>query len=364
MAYRKIVDGRPDAGGAYDIYEVRPIAGAVGGGPQARPPFAPGSPAAMAQAEVGLEAFAADIGSGFVHLYVRVGAAPIAGVPSQNPQGVPSNQPAGQPTQQVTQQLSPRQPPVLREVRGPGPEAVPSTGGKSTWETAVAFFSWLAGAIKTVANVKDWAKLPAKSTPVSVYQMAARAESNLVGVAGLLQGIPGIEGLTWIGKQQDGDWFVPLVGPLFFGFPDVEMSGANAAWIIDPNRVYPEGIAPAGPGVPRNIPNLNPQAGQVPKGAVGALLGVPGVEPGTVVVRRCGKGLRLAIDGMCYPKKLLTAATRANTPKKAPVSYRDAQQITKGRKAEERIANYAHGKGIEPRPKRRRHTHRHTHRED
>lgn len=354
MAVKRIVTARPDPGGAYDIYEVRPLAGAIGGTPQKRPPFS--GPALVAVDEVAGagygQGFAVDVGTGYAHVYVR-----SAGEET----GQPVTQPGSQTVTQPTDGTTPGQGSVLQPNRGAGftvgdQETVvdEERGGILTAAAgALEVLRFLGGAILG-RLVKDWGKMPANSNPLQVYEAAERAESDMVGVGRLLQGIPGSqEGVVWMGRQREGNWFVPVEY-----LPDPKITAQLAPLVIDPNGIYPEGIlgahdvnAPRGSSGPT-----------MEYGAIGAVIGVPPTRPQVVQVRRCGKGMQLAIDGGCYPKKMLTAATRANKSKKAVVSYRDGSYIRKGRSARRKIEDLAEDIRHDEVHHRATHRHRHTHR--
>ena len=72
----------------------------------------------------------------------------------------------------------------------------------------------------------------------------------------------------------------------------------------------------------------------------GIPMDLQGTAPMAYTIRRCGPRKVLAIDGLCYYKRLLPAALRMNRSKKAPVSYSDAKAIQKGNRAAARIKAY------------------------
>ena len=62
-----------------------------------------------------------------------------------------------------------------------------------------------------------------------------------------------------------------------------------------------------------------------------------GVPPNIIQVRRCPKETRLAVDGLCYHKRILPAALRMNKARKAVVSWSEGQMIRKGARAAIRL---------------------------
>ena len=335
MAVRLIVEARDDPTGAYHIYNVQPVPGAIGGLPQSRPPFtAPAQFAADEVAAAGFgRAFAVDVGDGYAHVYVRVAGSGAGGGGSQ-------------PRQRTRQ---PTREPINRDVVPWDPGGDPQVGGRV--DQLIRFARGLLG-----KAIKDWAKMSPNASPESVWNAAVTEESDLVAVAGLLQSVnnpsEGITGviLYWVGQQRDGSWFVPIKY-----LPDVDIPEGVGNLLIDTNRLYrahtPDGQPPPPGGTGTSAPS------ELRYGALSEILGVPPTRPKTVTIRRCGRGMRLGIDGACYPKKLLTAATRANNPKKAKISHRDWQIFKKSKSVKNAILQAA--EDVEHEEKEHSHRHRH-----
>lgn len=332
-----LLASRNDGSGAgpYNLYDVRPVPGAVGGGPQDREPFSPAGAFAIDEVEAAGHGrgFAVDIGNGYAHVYVRQSA----------PRSTGSGQ-TRQPTQQPTR-TTVETAPVIRVGPTRDVTRVPEGGAINA---LINFARGLVG-----KAIKPWAKMSPNTAPATVWAAAEPEESNLVAVAGLLQSVnnpaEGISGvvLYWVGQQRDGTWFVPISY-----LPDIDIPEVVGNLLIDTNRLY-RGSTPDGPSEPP-LPG-SPQ--ELRYGALGEILGVPPTKPRIVQIRRCGKGMRLGIDGACYPKRLLTAATRMNSPKKAKISYRDWQTFKKSKSVKDSILKAA--EDVEHEEKEHSHRHRH-----
>ena len=83
---------------------------------------------------------------------------------------------------------------------------------------------------------------------------------------------------------------------------------------------------PAGP--------VRPGGPMVPGPEGGPLAACGGVEPMQTTRRTCGRGMILAYDGLCYPKKILPAALRANKSKRAKVTRRDWDTVRKAKQVQ------------------------------
>ena len=211
----------------------------------------------------------------------------------------------------------------------------------------------LFGAISSIA---DWCKLPVNTAPTVVFSQAGQAGKGITAVARLRGDLPDNPGIHWVGYQPGRDYVIiqtDSIGPGDF-IPDIRIPFAAARQLTD--LVYPEAGIPwdrvSGPQPPTR------PSGELRYGALSEFLGVPPTQPGTYTVRRCPKGMQLAIDGGCYPRKLLTAATRANKSKKAKISYREWQTFMQSKGVKRTILQAAHD--VEEADKE--HTHRHRHR--
>ena len=124
--------------------------------------------------------------------------------------------------------------------------------------------------------------------------------------------------------NDEGDWRIPLKW-----CPDVPVAVDEASMLCDGTEVPPKTKPPTTNG-----------GGGGGGGTAVLPLNLTPVAPEIRQVRHCPRGMVLAIDQMCYWKKLLPAALRLNRSKKAPVSYSDAKSIRKGFQASKRIKAY------------------------
>lgn len=333
MAYSKIVSAREVPGeGIYDIYEVKPIAGAVGGGPRQYAPFIPESPSALAVAELAAAgisgAFQADVGNGFVHVYVTTPGTEPPGPISPELPGVNPGEP--NPLPGPGDAYVP--PTIAPEHFGPGGPYAPGGGHHGLqlpWEQATwdanswlgQLVSWFASNVpEGTCSAEQWATFanPQEALAASGHScIAFIAEGWFKELLQLLPHPP-------IWAYWDGKWKAPL----------------NAC--PDPPVGIQEGSQVGNCGTGGEPPPLPPTTtgGHTMMG-----FDLQGTPPTTYVARKCGKAKVLAVDGLCYWKKLLPAALRMNKSRRAPVSWSDAQNIRKGEQASKRIKAY--GKRIE-----------------
>ena len=90
---------------------------------------------------------------------------------------------------------------------------------------------------------------------------------------------------------------------------------------------------------------------------VGAF-GLPALRPQGVsrIVRRCGRGMVLGVDNLCYPKAVLPGRSKFRKwrrPIKPPISRRDVRAITLAAAAKDRVADLARDVGLKVGPKKR-----------
>ena len=134
---------------------------------------------------------------------------------------------------------------------------------------------------------------------------------------------------------QSGPWMVPMCR----GFGKIDIGAFDEPWagqVTESQAVTGTAITrPTGGGQLIPNPGGGGMTGQAPEGFP------DGVPPNIVQVRRCPGPMRLAYWGLCYHKSILPRSLRMNKPKKAPVSWSDANSIRKGRTASKRIQRYA-----------------------
>ena len=105
-------------------------------------------------------------------------------------------------------------------------------------------------------------------------------------------------------------------------------------------------------------PVVPPRSGNCP--SIAGLVGVQGVSPTIIQVRRCGRRMRLAIDGLCYPRGLLTARLRETKSNRAYVSRREYASVSKAAQVGKRLDRLAKKRReasralYKPPPRRRR----------
>ena len=98
---------------------------------------------------------------------------------------------------------------------------------------------------------------------------------------------------------------------------------------------------------PGGDPFVSPGGGVASVGA----FGLPALSPSGVtrVVRRCGRGMVLGIDDLCYPKAVLPARSKFRKwrrPPRAPVTRRDVVAIRRAASARERVLELAKDVGL------------------
>ena len=205
------IRGRDDPGGRYVIYLVSDVSGAVGGLPQKTPPFATGSPAAMAAQAVEAAghgpAFAVDVGTGFAHVYVRQAAESVATPRSQaivtgvqQPAVTPAVQTATQPIVQSSSghRLPPSQPgPMSTGMTGFADPATLAAGALGVWEGLKALFG-------AVTRFDDWVVMPLNTPPVRVFTKAGQdVGSDVVGVMRINAALPNLDDVHWLAYRRD-----------------------------------------------------------------------------------------------------------------------------------------------------------------
>jgi len=83
---------------------------------------------------------------------------------------------------------------------------------------------------------------------------------------------------------------------------------------------------------------------------VGAF-GLPALSPTGIsrIVRKCGRGMVLGIDNLCYPKAVLTSRSKFRKwrrPPKPPISRRDVVAIGRAARARDRVLELAKDVGL------------------
>lgn len=212
----------------------------------------------------------------------------------------------------------------------------------------------LLGGTQAGCKPEPWAMSAASSAPSVIANLAVdQAPDKANFIARIL--VPGeFQGANWAWSGDGINWRVHRGGFLDrCTDPTVQPNQVAAATIT----AVPRGGAQPG----QQAPPLQLPAGGSPMSGTPANLaamGLVGVPPNIVQVRRCPPKMRMAIDGNCYLAKVLPRALWANPSKKAPLSRRDADNIRKGFAAAERIKKYGvtatkRARALVP-PKRRR----------
>lgn len=114
---------------------------------------------------------------------------------------------------------------------------------------------------------------------------------------------------------------------------------------------------------PGGDPAVISGAGQATVGA----FGLPALSPQgiTRIVRKCGRGMVLGIDDLCYPKAVLTGRSKFRKwrrPVRPPISRRDVVAIKRAAGARDRVKELAKDVGLTVGAKRRapkRHSEKH-----
>ena len=86
--------------------------------------------------------------------------------------------------------------------------------------------------------------------------------------------------------------------------------------------------------------------------------GLPALSPQGVsrIVRRCGRGMVLGVDNLCYPKAVLPGRSKFRKwrrPIRPPISRRDVRAIQLAAAAKDRVADLARDVGLKVGPKRK-----------
>lgn len=175
-------------------------------------------------------------------------------------------------------------------------------------------------------KVEDWGQLGPATDESYVLRLCksdwgdkCEAVSPVLGPAGAIAAgcFELAEGhKNWAG-YAGGKWLVPVVRG-----PDCE---AKTVASEGGEMVKPK------PGFPTSPTDSNVAIAQ---------FNMEGVVPTLREVRSCPKGMVLAVNSLCYWKKLLPAVLRMNRSKRAPVSWSDANAIRKGNRAAMRIHRY------------------------
>lgn len=103
-------------------------------------------------------------------------------------------------------------------------------------------------------------------------------------------------------------------------------------------------------GVPLSIPSAGTMVGQGGAAVMGAF-GIPAQEPTlySQLVRRCGRGMVLGDDDLCYPKAILPKRSQYRKWKgavKPPVTAADVKAIRRANRTRERVLDLAKGVGL------------------
>ena len=214
--------------------------------------------------------------------------------------------------------------------------------GKTAWNVMKGFFSaigfggpeaWTQGVMTETDRLKA-----AQMTNAAIAHIAPLNPGALSGLRRAAGSNPG----------RVPEWAYQLAG--------------STQWRLALNNVPDPPIPQLAITTTAAVPPLGTSNGRPPPetgstAGVTELLG-PGEEPQLVTVRRCRGGKRLAINGRCYPKELLTGTKlRMNNPKKAIVPHSAGARIRKAKTDINRIQTYAskdlYGGG--------EHSHRHSH---
>ncbi len=107
----------------------------------------------------------------------------------------------------------------------------------------------------------------------------------------------------------------------------------------------------------------------IPAGGGGATVGafgLPALTPTGVsrLVRRCGRGMVLGVDNLCYPKAVLTGRSKFRKwrrPVRPPVTRRDVVAIRRASGARDRVAELAKEVGLKIGAKRKKKAPSHHH---
>ena len=110
------------------------------------------------------------------------------------------------------------------------------------------------------------------------------------------------------------------------------------------------------------LPGGDPFVSPATMGAGVATLGafgLPALTPQGVsrIVRRCGRGMVLGVDNLCYPKGVLGSRSKFRKwrrPIRPPISRRDVRAITRAAAAKDRVAELARDVGLKVGPKRKK----------
>ena len=210
-------------------------------------------------------------------------------------------------------------------------------------------------------QAEAWTQVAGSTAPSRVLTLAMAQRSQNVNVGALV--IPVQVGMTianWASWSEGGGWQIPTCREQFpFGCIDRAAVDENVALEqIDTSRVANQ-MGVSGTGGTGGTGETG-GTGMVPMG--GGIPGLEGIQPTMITQRRCPGPTVLAVNGLCYHRSVLPAQFRANRPRRAPVSYSDAQSIRRGNQAARRIEAYAKRqqanlrKLVRRRPTRRRST--------
>lgn len=320
MAVKRIIECQPRGTyGPVDIWLVEPLAGAVGGSPHQTPPFT--GPAATAVGELASAgvsgALGVDEGTGYAHVYVQP-CGQVAVEQQEAPVfGAGLNTNPNDPPKETTAETGETDPWTPKEPEAPKP-LYPETGTPPIVPAPPppnelslgGLVSGISGALG-VCEAEGWA------TVQDAQQALRQSGKDCIGfidrasfgaLTNRLANPP-----IWAYRDDDGKWKAPLNL-----CPDTTVQIVAGSMVCSATATRVNGATGGG--------------------SMGMdLIGTP---PSTYTVRKCGKGKVLAIDGLCYWKRLLPAALRANKSRKAPVSWSDYQSIKKGERAAQRIKKY------------------------
>jgi len=216
--------------------------------------------------------------------------------------------PVGGPATPVLSQLHaprPRHPGYMDVGPGGRPQAL-SLGGIG---------DWFRGAIS--GGPKKWTKLPANAS-YEQLSAAAAAQSGIPAGSTFALFRPLYKGARW-GVVRGND-------------VDVDIERGRDINILDL----------VGFEIVKRLVAAGTTA-MVPTRGGGELCGLPagmagcGREPMITSRRTCGRGWILAVDGMCYPKKMLSRGMRMNDSRKAPVTHSDLKAITRAARTQRRL---------------------------
>ena len=185
------------------------------------------------------------------------------------------------------------------------------------------------------------------------------------------------EDWTWIGYSadlgcfvysktgRDGPWFVP-----YCRIGQDQLAGDRE---LPPGTTITERQAvqgtPGTGGAPGTQPGTQPGTTGVPGLPINRLLGIEGVQPTIVMRRTCpplggpgGVRMRLATDGMCYPREFLPERLWANKKERGVFTARDKKTLQKARAVRRRLDTLAENYGdMVHHHREREHTHEHRH---